>query len=159
MFLIAIWLGIPDHSLSGRRRTRLSPARVNGAGLTMTWSLAMDAIHLVRESLRGQRIALVGGDPRPYHLLRLQKAFGLSAAIWVPTRESDASPRRFEHIIRERKVDLVVSLLGLLRHQHASDLRSLCRQFQIRLVTCRRSPHPAGLANAMLQQHSNVRPK
>jgi len=111
---------------------------------------------VARDLLEGKSVAVIGGDPRPFHLHRLQNAFGLSNVVWIPTRESDASSRRFEALIRNRSADLVVSLAGLLRHQHTRDLRDLCKRHAMPLVTCWRSPNPTSVATAILQQQPTL---
>lgn len=110
-------------------------------------------LHQVRHILRGGTIAIVGGDQRRTHVERLSRAFELDGLLWVPTRESDASSRRFASVLSRESLILVVSLHGLLRHQHTHDLRDLCRRFRIPLLPYWRSPHPAGLAAAIVAQH------
>jgi hypothetical protein len=112
-----------------------------------------DPLARVRSILRGGTIAIVGGDQRRKHVERLSQAFELEGLIWVPTRESDASSRRFASVLCRESLTLVVSLHGLLRHQHAHDLRDLCRWHEIPLLPYWRSPHPAGLAAAIVAQH------
>ncbi|NUQ52538.1 MAG: hypothetical protein HUU19_07560 [Phycisphaerales bacterium] len=112
-----------------------------------------DPLDQVRRILQGGTIAIVGGDQRRTHVERLSQAFELDGLLWVPTRESDASSRRFAAVIRREELTLVVSLHGLLRHQHTHDLRAMCRRFNIPLLSYWRSPHPAGLAAALVAQH------
>jgi len=112
-----------------------------------------DPLARVRRILRGGTIAIVGGDQRRTHIERLSRAFELKGLLWVPTRESDASSRRFATVLSRESLILVVSLHGLLRHQHTRDLRDLCRRFAIPLLPYWRSPHPAGLAAAIIAQH------
>lgn len=112
-----------------------------------------DSLARVRPILRGGTIAIVGGDQRRTHIERLSTAFELNGLLWVPTRESDASPRRFASVLDREDLILVVSLHGLLRHQHTHALRDLCRRFEIPLLAYWRSPHPAGLAAAIVAQH------
>lgn len=112
-----------------------------------------DPLNRVRRILRGGTIAIVGGDQRRTHIERLSRAFELEGLLWVPTRESDASSRRFAPVLSRESLILVVSLHGLLRHQHTHDLRELCRRFKIPLLPYWRSPHPAGLAAAIVSQH------
>lgn len=109
--------------------------------------------HVVNQLLHGSTIVLVGGMQRQKHIDRITQRFGLAKLIWVSTRESDASPRRFASVVARPDIDLVVSLLGLSRHQHGSDLRRLCRKFDVPLLTGWKSPHPNGLAAAITTQH------
>lgn len=112
-----------------------------------------DPLAHVRRTLRGGTVAIIGGDQRRTHIERLSRAFELSRLLWVPTRESDASPRRFASVLSRESLSLVVSLHGLLRHQHTHDVRDLCRRFEIPLLSYWRSPHPSGLAAAIVAQH------
>src|SRR4051794_25646351 len=116
----------------------------------------MSSIAQVRGFLSGKTVAIVGGDDRPQHRKRLEEAFGLRRVIWIPTRSSDPSARRFSPLIRRGDVALVVGLLGLLRHQHVRDLRSLCRDAECPFVPYWRSPHPEGLAIAILSRHRDT---
>jgi hypothetical protein len=112
----------------------------------------MNAIETVRQVLTDRRIVLVGGDPRPNHAKRLETAFRLREALWVPTRESDASSRNFSSVLRRGNASLVVALHGLLRHQHARDLHELCRVLDLPVLAYWRGPNPAGLASAIIER-------
>lgn len=112
-----------------------------------------DPCRRVREVLRGTTVVIVGGDERRAHTERLCQAFELRGLLWVPTRVSDASPERFASVVAHDGIVLVVALLGLLRHQHTHDLRDLCKQFAVPYLSYWRSPHPRGLAAAIVTQH------
>jgi hypothetical protein len=114
---------------------------------------SQDLLDRVRQVLEGGTIAVIGGDRRQAHLHRMTEAFGLERLLWVPTRESDASARRFASVVGRTDLILVISLHGLLRHQHTHDLRDLCRRFGVPHLTCWRSPHPTGVAAAIVAQH------
>lgn len=109
------------------------------------------SIELVRDRFQGKTMALIGGDRRDKHAARLRREFGLANVVWIETRDTDASSRRFESMIKRGEVALVVLLHGLIRHQHASDARRLCKEASIPLVPYWRSPHPQGLADAILR--------
>ena len=109
-------------------------------------------IDLARELLGGALVVLIGGDRREAQEARLIEELGLKEAIWIPTRPRDASPRAFQSVLRRGDATLVVSLLGLLRHQHARDIRSLCRRLGVPVITVWRSPSPAGIAAAIESQ-------
>lgn len=113
---------------------------------------SMDPVADIRALLGGSVIVVVGGDRRATHIERLERCFELRGLLWVPTRESDASSARFEPALRRPEVLLVVALQGLLRHQHTHDLRELCRRNRLPMAACWRSPHPTGLAAAIVQQ-------
>jgi hypothetical protein len=111
-----------------------------------------DSLNQVRQALEGGTIAVIGGDRRHAHLHRLSEAFALQKLLWVPTRESDASARRFVSVVGHAEMIMVISLHGLLRHQHTRDLRNLCRKLNIPHLTYWRSPHPLGVAAAIVAQ-------
>lgn len=113
----------------------------------------LDPLERVRRILDGSTIAVIGGDRRRAHAHRLTEAFGLNELLWVPTRESDASARRLSPVIGRTDLILVISLRGLLRHQHTHDLRRLCRSSNVPLLNCWRSPHPTRVAAAIVAQH------
>lgn len=112
-----------------------------------------DPCRKVREVLRGTTVVIVGGDERRAHTERLRQTFELRGLLWVPTRESDASPERFASVVAQDGIVLVVALLGLLRHQHTHDLRDLCKRFAVPHLSYWRSPHPRGLAAAIEARH------
>lgn len=113
---------------------------------------SQDPLDRVRQILEGGTIAVIGGDRRRAHARRMTDAFGLEGLLWVPTRESDASARRFAAVVGQTDVMLVISLYGLLRHQHTHDLRDLCRKFGVPHLAYWRSPHPTGVAAAIVAQ-------
>ena len=112
----------------------------------------------VRDLLKGKSLAIIGGDPRPGHAARIKSAFQLKNVVWIPTRPSDPSPRRFKPTISRRQVDLVIALHGLLRHQHIRDVHDLCRQHGVPVVSCWRSPNPSSLAAAVFHKGSQFQP-
>lgn len=112
-----------------------------------------DLLSRVRELLRGTTVVIVGGDQRRSHTERLSQTFELRGLLWVPTREADASPERFASVVAQDGIVLVVALQGLLRHQHTHDLRDLCKRYAVPHLNYWRSPHPRGLAAAIVTQH------
>lgn len=119
--------------------------KTNGAAI-------QNSLENMVESLRMAFVVVVGGEVRQSHCRRLEQAFELRQLIWVPMREADASPRRFASVIQQDGVSFVVGLHGLLRHQHARDLRGMCRRLQIPYLACWRSPNPHRIVAAIVQQ-------
>jgi hypothetical protein len=111
-----------------------------------------DPVREVRSVLNGTGIVIVGGDERRAHALRLTRAFRLSHVGWIPLRASDPSRWRFASRLQSDPVVLAVALLGLVRHQHAHDLRAVCRSEGLPLLFCWRTPSPTGMAGAILAQ-------
>ena len=133
-----------------------SPFRYSRHGLSLAKEKAMNDVNRIKKILSGKTMVLVGGDERPEHKKRLLAAFGLLDVIWIETRDSDPSSRRFASIVRRAEVAIVVALSGLLRHQHIRDLRTLCRELGRPLLTYWRSPHPEGLAAAITAQKLRI---
>src|SRR5258705_3280557 len=98
---------------------------------------------------RGRRLLIVGGDRRQHHVRRLVAELGLSEVTWCSTRNSDPTSDRFRHLIVGDAFDIVVALVGLLRHQHFADIRRLCHEAGIAPIVLNRSPNPTRLLHAM----------
>ena len=98
---------------------------------------------------RGRRLLIVGGDRRQHHVRRLVAELGLSAVTWCSTRDSDPTSDRFRDLILGDAFDIVVALVGLLRHQHFADIRRLCGEAGISPIVLNRSPNPTRLLHAM----------
>ena len=98
-------------------------------------------------------LVIVGGDPRPDHRERLKEAFDLRSVRWVEMRETDASVRRCIPHLNDDTVGLVVVLIGLVRHNHSREIPRLCAKSNRAVVRYRgKSPHPNGLAEAIIRQ-------
>jgi hypothetical protein len=108
-------------------------------------------------ALQGLTIALVGGDPRPAHLARLKRAFGLLDVIHCPTRQSDPSPRCFLAALHRPDLVLVVWLCGLSRTNHGKQLRAICNSQCVPWLNCLHVPHPNLLA-ALIHEHRLLDP-
>jgi hypothetical protein len=113
----------------------------------------MNTQEQIRSVLRGQKVVIVGGDPREAALSRLSMSFELSSLIHCPTRKSDASPKRFASRFYEPGIALVIWALGLSRTQHGEHLHQLCRQLDIPWVDSFRIPHPNSLAARIEKLH------
>jgi hypothetical protein len=94
-------------------------------------------------------ILLVGGDIRPGPLQKLIRSLPGYAVEWLPTRETDAGPSRFQSRLGRPGVVLVVILKGLLRHQHTHALLRLCRRHGLRWLHLFRSPNAARIVQAL----------
>ncbi len=105
--------------------------------------------HLIRCALVDLKMILVGGDPRPNAIEKIESILGLDEAIHCPTRKSDASARRFASKLRTPRLALVVCARGLTRTQHGADLHALCRELGLPLLNCNHLPHPNALVAAV----------
>jgi len=105
--------------------------------------------HQIRSSLAGTRVLVVGGDPCPKTIQRIESCLRLDRAIHCPTRKSDASSRRFQSRLHDPRLALVVCARGLTRTQHGADLHALCRDLQLPLLNCNHIPHPNAIVAAV----------
>lgn len=103
----------------------------------------------IRCALVDLKMILVGGDPRPNAIEKLESILGLDEAIHCPTRKSDASAWRFASKLRTPRLALVVCARGLTRTQHGTDLHALCRELGLPLLNCNHLPHPNALVAAV----------
>lgn len=121
-----------------KRVSSCAGAPASGAGLSS-----------VRSRLLGGSLLIIGGDVRATSLDRLKRDLGLSLLEWIPTRDSDPTPRSFEAIVRRQEFSLVVLLQGLVRHQHARDVAAICSAAQVELVRLWRSLSVSALCHAL----------
>lgn len=103
----------------------------------------------IRCALVDLKMILVGGDPRPNAIEKLESSLGLDEAIHCPTRKSDASAWRFSSKLRTPRLALVVCVRGLTRTQHGRDLHAMCRKLGLPLLNCNHLPHPNALVAAV----------
>ena len=102
---------------------------------------------------RGKRLLIVGGDPRPHHVQRIQMTLGFSAVEWIESRSSDPLGRKAVGAVEQSRADIVIVLIGLVRHAHAKRLSAACKESGTLLVRYRgKSPHPNGIAVAVANQ-------
>ena len=91
-------------------------------------------------------VLIVGGDVRRHALGKLQAHFPAHVFKWLPTRESDPSGHQLVSWLSHPGIVAVVSLVGLVRHQHHRRIVELCRAHKHRLIAGRRSANPTLLA-------------
>ena len=107
----------------------------------------------IDDLIRGKRLLIVGGDPRPHHIRRIQMTLGFSAVEWIETRSSDPLGRKAVGAVEQSRADIVIVLIGLVRHAHAKRLSAACKESGTLLVRYRgKSPHPNGLRDAIESQ-------
>lgn len=104
------------------------------------------------DSLAGKTIMVVGGKPRPHAVRRTKRELGLKRVAWVPTRERQPSGDVYAAKAYKVRPDLVILLIGLMRHQQVTDLRNFCREQRMPCMTLHRSLSAAQLANAWVSQ-------
>lgn len=91
-------------------------------------------------------VLIFGGAIRRHALAKLRAHFPAYRFEWIPTRESDPAGSHLAFPLRLPGIIAVVSLVGLVRHQHHRRIVELCRAHKHRLVAGRRSANPALLA-------------
>jgi hypothetical protein len=102
--------------------------------------------------LRGLSIVAIGGDPRPNAIRKVREELGLADVEWVPSRESHPCGRAYAFRALKSQPDIVVLLIGLMRHQQVADVRQYCRRSGVPCLTLRRSLSAAQLARAWRSQ-------
>lgn len=126
------------------------PCRLSslGRGQVATFQPTIPEVHAV---LRGQRVLIVGGDPRPSAIERLREQLELASVEHCATKESDASPRAFARRLDRLDPLLVIWICGLSRTSHGIYLHARCRELEIPHVDCIRIPHPNTLLAEVLR--------
>ena len=105
----------------------------------------------IRCAITGLRMLLVGGDPRPDCIQRIQTSLRLEEAIHCPTRKADASAWRFAPKLHTPRLALVICARGLTRTQHGNDLHDLCRRLDLPLLDCYHLPHPNAIIGGIVK--------
>jgi hypothetical protein len=93
-------------------------------------------------NLEGKTIVIVGGTRGWEHSERIIAALRLQTVIWIETRDSDPTSRKFDAVVRRRRPALVIGMKGLMRHQHCRDLRRVCKEIGAPLLEFWHCPHP-----------------
>jgi hypothetical protein len=105
----------------------------------------------IRCAIAGLKVLLVGGDPRPDCIQRIQTSLRLEEAIHCPTRKRDASAWSFASKLCTPRLVLVVCARGLTRTQHGSHLHDQCRRLNVPLLDCYHLPHPNALIGGIVK--------
>ena len=105
----------------------------------------------------GLRAVIVGGDPQPAQVQRIQTSLSFDEVIHCTTRKSDASSRAFERALLSGDIVLAVWLWGVSRTSHGERFREICRSIDLPWIEVRHMPHPRKLA--ALVESLGLRPK
>ena len=104
----------------------------------------------VARLLRGRRVVLIGGEPRPASKVALERAFGLSELDWL-SAPAHSSFWSFEPAIA--RPDTAVVLLMIRWSSHSfGEVRSICERFGKPLVRLPGGYNPAQVAHQVMQQ-------
>lgn len=88
----------------------------------------------VAELVRGRKLLVVGGDPRPEHAERLRAGFELAEVLWPQTSKVNPSVSGLEPYVARAEVALVLLLIRFIRHGVNWDLPAVCEKHQKPLV-------------------------
>ncbi len=105
----------------------------------------------------GLRAVIVGGDPKPAQVQRIQTSLSFEEVLHCTTRKSDASSRAFERALLSGDIILAVWLWGVSRTSHGESFREICRSKDLPWIEVRHMPHPRKLA--ALVESLGLRPK
>jgi hypothetical protein len=104
----------------------------------------------VARLLRGRRVVLIGGEPRPAAKAALERAFGLSELDWL-SAPAHSSFWNFEPAIA--RADTAVVLLMIRWSSHSfGEVRSICERFGKPLVRLPAGYNASQVAHQVLQQ-------
>ncbi len=85
-----------------------------------------DEVQQVANRLRGKRVVMIGGVPRPKTQDKIREAFGLAELNWERTNEHE-STQRFQALVQAPDVALVLILIRWVGHGHAEDVKVYCQ--------------------------------
>ena len=104
----------------------------------------------VARLLRGRRVVLIGGEPRPAAKAALERAFGLSELDWLDA-PAHSSFWNFEPPIARPDTALVLLMIRWSSHSFG-EVRSICEHLGKPLVRLPAGYNPAQVAFQVLQQ-------
>ena len=112
---------------------------------------APSAVEQVARLLRGRAMVVIGGLPRDQHARNLERAFGLSEAVWVLSRENNPDLAPLEPPIARPDVACVLLLIRWIRHA-LGEVATLCERHGKPLVRVPGGYNPDTLAPQILSQ-------
>lgn len=95
----------------------------------------------VRALLRGRKIIVVGGQPRPENIQNLRAALALLHVQHCTSSRHDASPRSYAKHIEHDDAVLVVVLCGASRTHQVHDTHQRCRRLCVPFIDCDKIPN------------------
>lgn len=99
------------------------------------------------DQLAGKTVLVIGGDTRRRTARKVCLALQLKRVIWQPTRETRPSGASLRSVIQRNQPDLIVILVGLMRHQQVEDAFRHSRDTGIRYLALHRSFSAAQVAH------------
>ncbi|MBL8820629.1 MAG: hypothetical protein JNL58_31695 [Planctomyces sp.] len=98
----------------------------------------------LRSVLHGQRVLLIGGDPRPGQQRAIASELKLTHFRWMETRRT-TSINRLRKIVASEQFDVVIVALRWARYSF-SELSHMCRQHGIAFVRLPGGMNPGQIA-------------
>lgn len=112
---------------------------------------ARTPVQQVAGLLRGRAVVVIGGLPRDEHARNLVRAFDLSDAVWLLSREHNPDVAALEPPIARSDVALVLLLIRWIRHA-LGEVATLCERHDKPLVRVPGGYNPETLAPQILAQ-------
>ncbi|RMH14316.1 MAG: hypothetical protein D6695_01580 [Planctomycetota bacterium] len=109
-------------------------------------------IRLVREALRGTRMVLIGGEPRPHSKAALEREFELSELDWQVS-EAHTPHSRFESAITQPDTRVVAIMIRWSSHSYEG-LQEICEKHGKVFVRLPGGYSPAQVAHQIVEQAS-----
>jgi len=107
----------------------------------------------VRPLLKGRRVVIIGGEPRPDAIARIEDAFELERAEWPALVEhGPGTPMRAP--IERAETACVLVLIKLCGHLHAEEAAACAKAAGIPCVNLTAGYNPEQIADAVLRQAS-----
>jgi hypothetical protein len=119
-------------------------------GFQRDWSAA---VLRVRDMIKGRRIVVIGGEPRPEAIERFQDAFLPSDVEWVELTEHGPG-QPMQAPIARADTALVLVIIKLTGHLHADEARAAAITAAKPLVMLTAGYNPERVAHAVLEQAS-----
>lgn len=140
-------VGAMSHLLTRRAD---APAASPEAPAARQWS---DRVREVRSLLAGRRVVMIGGEPRPDAIERIEAAFGLDRVEWPSLAEhGTGAPMRAP--IARAETACVFVLIRLCGHLHAEEAAACAKAAGIPCVKLTGGYSPEQIAEALLRQAS-----
>ncbi|MCA9080423.1 MAG: hypothetical protein KDA58_07680 [Planctomycetaceae bacterium] len=110
-----------------------------------------EEVRQVANLLRGRKLVMIGGVPKPQTQAKIQEAFELGELIWERTNEHEAT-LKFQPIVQSPDVAAVLLLIRWVGHGHAEDIKHYCTQVRKPWIFIPRGYGINQLAHEILQQ-------
>ncbi|TWT63736.1 hypothetical protein [Rubinisphaera italica] len=86
-----------------------------------------EEVEVVAQLLRGRKVVMVGGSPRPLTEEKIREAFQLQEFVWKEAVVHSPAIQ-YQPIVQDPEVTLVLVLIKLVGHGHSEGVRQYCRE-------------------------------